>query len=181
MAKYMDYGEAIFKNEITIKGKHAEYLKFLSPNKSQDDETKQSKKYYLFDNYAKTFIVCTIIGLKSNRKVLEEDTTSMESAKIKDGALFRHRENLEYMYHMVVLVDNRHKSPKECVELAFSTDVAQIQKNIETVYAYFRGGIEQVYDEFKDMELKNEDEYIDMVWKYVENEHILLNPPQPTI
>jgi hypothetical protein len=105
----------------------------------------------------------------------------MESAKIKDGALFRHRENLEYMYHMVVLVDNRHKSSKECVELAFSTDEAQIQKNIETVYAYFRGGIEQVYDEFKDMELKNEDEYIDMVWKYVENEHILLNPPQPTI
>jgi hypothetical protein len=182
MAKFIEYEDNIFKNAMSFKGKHAEYLRFLSPNKSQDEETKQSKKYYLFDSYIKTFIVCTILGLKNGVKS-EEDNSSKDSnnSYIKESMIFKYQEKLEYVYHMVILLDNREKPPKECVELAFSTDEAQIQQNIETVYSYFRGGIELVYEKFKDMELKSDDEFVDMVWDFIEDYYNLQNPPQPTI
>jgi hypothetical protein len=180
MAEFMDMEKMVFP-EIILKGKHAEYVKFLCTNKSQDDDIKQSKVRSLFDNYLQCFLVCTILGLKNGIKKDVDTSSNVQDAHIKENTFFRRLYELEGIYHMVILLDNREKSPKECVELAFSTDEQQILKNVETVYSYFRGGLEFVYDKFKDMQIKENDEFIDMLWDFIEDYHELQDPPLPSI
>lgn len=152
MARFINNQEQtlnyIFKEKIIITGKHATYLKKLTKYTSfSNDPSKEDIALKVFERNINTYMVSTLIGLKFNKKS-PIDNSSTELANIVTETLFndKNAENLEYIYHMVILLDDTTLTEKERVERAFSTDENVIKENKDIFNSYFRGGLELLYN-----------------------------------
>lgn len=153
MAKFINNEEYslkyIFKDKISITGKHSTYLRKLTKYTSfSNDPVKEDKALKVFEKNINTYIVATIIGLKFNKKSpIDNSSTELPTNIVTETILNdKNAETLEYLYHMVILLDDITLTEKERIERAFSTDENVIKQNKEIFNSYFRGGLELLYN-----------------------------------
>lgn len=156
----------MFKGDIAITGKHAYYMKVLS------DRDNNSER--LFNRYIDVFMNAAIIGfIYGEKEDIDKDSDYKdETARIFYDVINREKQNLEFIYRIIMLLDDTKKlSKEERIERAFKDDVYSDRKekkeaNLELFYSYVRGGISFLYDKLNGI---NIDDRITNIKEFVED------------
>ena len=143
----------MFTGDIVIKGKHADYARFLW--RSQNDSRQNIAD--VFQELMDLYMVAPIIGVQNGLKSPEDNSTKtlvrMFSDKVNKEQL-----KLKLIYRLVMLCDNSAKlSDDEKISRAFKED--DNEENMKIFNSYVRGGIEWLYEEFTEG-ANTKDEYI---------------------
>jgi hypothetical protein len=140
----------LFDKEFEFKGKHATYCRFLK------DEIK------LFKTFREVYTVSAIIGFLNTSKSKKDDE-KVQPASVLPSELAQKRPALTYIYRLMMLLDNADGySIKDYQDRTFRDDAdadahpEKLAANMETFNAYALGGIEILYDVFKDCKTKKD-------------------------
>jgi len=137
----------MFEHDYTMTGSHATYLKYLAKDKENNP--------YIFDRYIDVYMNAVIFGLLYGRTA-EKDTESKDRARIYADAFAREREYCTFLYRLVMILDKTISiSPEDRIDRAFRYDsdeksIEKFNKNMELFNSYVLGGIEVLYERFKD-------------------------------
>ncbi|WP_020375125.1 hypothetical protein [Sulfobacillus thermosulfidooxidans] len=129
----------MFDQDVVIYGRHARYVKFLVNHKP------------VFKRYIDVYMVGSVIGLLEN-SYAEIDKDSTDEAKILAGQFARERTKCEFLYRLVMLMDEADRlTPEERLKRAFQDDARDpesLSKNMERFHGYVRGGIDYLHERF---------------------------------
>lgn len=137
----------MFEHDYTITGIHATYLKYLAKDKENNP--------YIFERYIDVYMNAVIFGLLYGR-TSKKDTESKDRARIYADAFATERENCTFLYRLVMILDKTISIlPEERVDRAFRYDsdeksIDKFNENMELFNSYVLGGIEVLYEKFKD-------------------------------
>ncbi|WP_226537432.1 hypothetical protein [Fictibacillus halophilus] len=149
----------MFENDITISGKHATYTKFLV------NEAKVFKRY--IDVYMNGAIFGFLYG-----RISEKDKDSTDRARIYADALATERLKCDFIYRLIMLLDETSNITIERkIDRAFRDDAKQDtsenhKANMNLFNSYVLGGIEALYDKFTEDTTTKED-YIHKIHEVV--------------
>jgi len=161
----MEIIKETFGGDILLKGKHATYAKFLSPTTEKKEKIDNRKPADIFKRVIDVYMVAAVIGLERGLRA-NEDKTSSDEVRIFAGAVNTEKLNLEFIYNLVMLVDNSQGlSADEKISRAFKNDNPKV--NFELFTSYVRGGIEWLYEQFSQATIR--DEYLEKVFEMVRN------------
>lgn len=137
-----------FTSDYKFHGKHAEYVHFLTKllNQNRDDGIN------LFQRVVDVYMIAPIFGLMYNR-FSNIDYSSNTSSTISFSTINNERDRLEYIYRLIIMCDVRvNRTNKEAVDQAFKydDDKEQLAINDATFNGYVLGGVEYLYEYFKD-------------------------------
>lgn len=133
----------MFDTNITIKGKHATYLKFLCEKTKLLGENNSKNGAGIFKRYIDVLLVSPLFGIMKNRRS-EEDKTSEDKANILAEQTIKEQKNLDFVFKIVLLNDNsKNLTPDEKIDLIFRKG-----GDMDLFMAYVRGGIEYLYEFF---------------------------------
>ncbi len=144
----------MFDRDYSLRGKHATYVKYL-------DDTG------VFDRYIDTYMIGAVMGFLHNRPVCI-DTTSTDRANILTEQFAREKLNCEFIYRLVMLLDEtRGLTLEQRIDRAFRDDAdkEKMKENMELFHSYMRGGVEYLYEKFE--ECVTRDDYINKVYEIV--------------
>lgn len=140
--------------ECKITGKHALYMKFLCKAR-----TGKKEGVNVFDRNIDLYMIAALVGLKNNAKGKVDNTKNEsggeETATIQLQQMENNRADLEYIYRTIMLLDNSEVlTEKERIARAFrfDNDDSKFLDNMKIFNSYVLGGIEIIYDYFKDDE-----------------------------
>ena len=142
----------MFDAQIKITGKHALILQKYCKDKGTDQDVDfvlsnncgEDKKCYVFDTRIMCYMVAAMLGIDSKRSVeVDSDKGINAVANIFVEVLGRNKDNLDRIYHHMILSENASLSPDVKIKKAFSIvpeeNSAQEQHRLEN---YVRGGLE---------------------------------------
>ena len=140
----------LFDKEFEFKGKHAEYCRFLRNDIG------------LFKTYREIYTASAIIGFLNSKSAKKNDE-KVQSASILPSELAQKRTILTYIYRLIMLLDEKENyTIKDYQDRTFRDDAnadenpEKLIANMEIFNSYARGGIEILYDKFKDCKTKKE-------------------------
>lgn len=147
----------MFESDITINGKHATYMKFLV------NHAKLFARY--FDVYVNAAILGYLYGKKS-----QKDSESTDRARIYADVLIKEKKQIEYIYRLIMLLDDEIISKDERINRAFRWDAynngKELEQNIKLFNDYVFGGIEILYEDYCS-DCTMEEDYIDKAYDVV--------------
>jgi len=148
----------MFDRDFELKGKHAQYTKFLV----------NSAK--IFKRYMDVYMVGAIIGFLHGRQE-KIDQSIADDARIFAEVFNKERSRLEFFYQLIMLLDeSTGLDEQQRIDRAFRvTDAAQeaMQANMELFHSYVFGGIEVLYEKLAE-DSTTIDDYINQVYQVVE-------------
>ena len=152
----------MFTSDILLKGKHASYADFLSKSTEQNDKSKKVAGVLdtIYDVYAMGAVIGLYLGLKA-----PEDKESNDTKRIFAEKVIKEQLNLEFIYRLVMLVDNSVATNEEKIGRAFKED--DNKNNMELFNSYVRGGIEWLYEQFTST-ANTKDEYLEKIYEIVD-------------
>lgn len=131
----------LFEKNITITGKHATYLKFLSAK--TELLNKNAKVAGVFDRNIDVFMIAPLFGLLYEMKS-PEDKSSDDKSNILVEQLVREKEKIDFVYRLINLADkSQGLTSDEKIDSVFRKS-----GNEQLFFDYFRGGLEYLYDFF---------------------------------
>jgi len=139
----------MFDKDYVVKGKHAHYIKFLNTNAKNSESEKYGKNAAIFPAAIDIYCVAPLIGVAYNR-MPPVDNTSSETNNIHADAIIRRQRELDTAYRLVMLTErNSELSDDEKVTRAFRDDEIpeKLAANLDLFHAYFRGGIEWLFEQ----------------------------------
>ncbi|AIY06810.1 hypothetical protein Plano_2845 [Planococcus sp. PAMC 21323] len=133
----------MFTDDIVLHGKHAQYVKELG-----DSENK------LFNRYLDVFMNSAVIGLIFDKREVRDKESQYKDTSISifAAAINKEKANLDYIYRLIMLLDDSGNIDLEGrINRAFrddaNSDVSdRHQKNLELFKEYALGGITILYD-----------------------------------
>lgn len=138
----------LFDKEFEFKGKHATYCRFLK------DEIK------LFKTFREVYTVSAILGFLNSTKAKADDE-KVQPASILPSELAQKRPALTYIYRLIMLLDEADGFDiKNYQDRTFRDDAdveehpEKVKANMELFNSYAMGGLEVLYDKFKDCKEK---------------------------
>jgi len=148
---------AMFKKLIRFTGRHADIMqKYCREKGSEQDisfvvsnNTGEMKNIYIFDNRVHIYLVGGMLGIiYKKQSPIDKSTDTISS--IMPEILDKQRQNLERMYHHMVLSEDNNLTADEKIKKAFSINKADEewdseQKRLEN---YVRGGLEIIDEIF---------------------------------
>lgn len=145
----------MFEGDIVITGKHAYYMKVLS------DRDNPSERF--FNRYIDVFMNAAIIGFIYGEKddVDRDSEYKDETARIFYDAINREKQNLEFLYRIIMLLEDKNNlSKEERIERAFKDDLYKDREdkkeaNIELFNSYVRGGISFLYNKLNGINIED--------------------------
>ncbi|UTY39265.1 hypothetical protein NMU03_00040 [Allocoprobacillus halotolerans] len=143
-------------NEKVFHGKHAEYVIFLCKDRGQINESGLN----LFQSKIELYILAPVIGIIYNRKAQTDPGPKKTTIQLQQ--INNYQDDLEYVYRIVLLLDNRENlSYEERLDRAFKydNDEKKTAENMKIFNEYVLGGIEYIYETFNDS-LGNEEELL---------------------
>lgn len=151
----------MFTTDILLKGKHATYAEFLSKTTEQNNKSKKVAGVFdtLYDVYATGAVIGLYFGLKT-----PEDKDSTDSKRIFAEKVIKEQLNLQFIYRLVMLVDNSLTTNEEKVARAFKDE--DNKDNMQLFNSYVRGGIEWLYEQFTST-ASTKDEYLEKIYDIV--------------
>ena len=158
----------MFDKDMQIHGKHARYWKSLANLKGNAVVTADNFK--IFENYIHVYMVAPIIGLLNGRKAYEEDNDVIkDSAGMLAAIQIKYSSKLKYIYRLIILTDDSEGlSAEEKINRAFREDGNEesVKKGMELYEAYFRGGLEILYETFVEQCI-TDDDYIAKLYEFM--------------
>ena len=139
----------MFDAQYVIKGKHATYVKFLNAYQRRLDKESSSKNAGIFPLAVDIYMAAPLIGAAYNRMV-PEDSESQDSTTIFADAIISRQKQLDTIYRLVMLAERESDlSDDERVNRAFREDEIRdkLAANLDLFHAYFRGGVEWLYEQ----------------------------------
>lgn len=151
----------LFDKEFEFKGKHATYCRFLK------DEIK------LFKTFREVYTVSAIIGFLNSTKSKVDDE-KVQPASILPSELAQKRPVLTYIYRLIMLLDETEGFDiKNYQDRTFRDDAdveehpEKLKANMELFNAYAMGGLEILYDKFKDC--KEKIDVVNTLYEYLDD------------
>lgn len=163
-----------FSRPVRFRGIHAAYAQYLSKERGK----KRIGGVNVFTRIMDAYMVSILVGLKYNRTApFSESDVNMKdifgnqkefgdkkisSSEINSDTVHASQNQLNYIYRIVMLSENiRDLSEEEKIANAFKSenDPEKIEKNIELMNSFARGGLEILYDRFHGLS-NNEDEIL---------------------
>jgi hypothetical protein len=137
----------IFRGNIDIRGKHANYLKALSQERNEDSDSIK-----VFDTYLTAYFSAAVFGAKNGLTASVDTDSEISRATIYENAIATSQDFCDRCYRLVMLMDGRELSDKQRQENAFihgfdGQDNSGIKENKQVFHAYARGGLEYLYDQ----------------------------------
>jgi hypothetical protein len=155
----------MFDKDIILRGKHATYAKSLCPTQSNKGENSQGN-IAVFGRVLDVYMTAAIVGLVQGLRA-DVDDTSSDDVRIFTQQLVGAKLELEWIYHMIVLIDNsRQLDIDDKISYAFRGD--NEQDNLQLFDSYVRGGVEWLYNQF-DQHNTTHDQYISMIHTVVDD------------
>ena len=142
----------MFDSDFTINGKHATITKHFV------------KTARLFPANVEVYKCAVVFGLLYNTTAAV-DTDSEDDTDIPAGVLIKHRDELMFLYRLVMLLDTKSGlTDAEKADKAFRDDADpngadKVAKNMQLFNSYARGGLEVMYSLFLDG-CHTEEEYV---------------------
>lgn len=139
----------LFKS-YKFRGKHATYVKFLCTEKGQYKENRA----IIFERIIDAYMIGALIGFKYGKQAKINDSVA-DTSTISIEQMMGEEENLMYIYRLIMLCEKSSGlNEKERIERAFKSDLDEkkVEKNMQLFHSYVLGGIEYLYDTFKDCE-----------------------------
>ncbi len=149
----------MFENDINLYGKHATYIKYLV----------NDAKIYL--RYVDVYMNAAVLGFLNGKKS-NKDNTSNDQARIYADALVREKRNLDFIYRLIMLLDDTDNPyEEEKVNKAFrydsqiktEKDKDNLNNNLLIFNSYVLGGIEFLFEKYTNG-CSNRDDYIDRIF-----------------
>lgn len=133
----------MFTDDIILNGKHAQYVKELGSSENQ-----------LFNRFLDVFINAAVVGLIFDKRETRDKESEYKdtSVSIFAAAINKEKANLDYIYRLIMLLDDSEKMSLEGkINRAFrddsNSDVSnKHQVNLELFKSYSLGGITILYD-----------------------------------
>ena len=163
-----------FYRPVRFLGIHAAYAQYLSKERGK----KRIGGVNIFSRIMDAYMVSILVGLKYNRTApLSESDLYMKdifgnqkefgdkkisSSDINSDTVHASQNQLNYIYRIVMLSENtRNLSEEKKIANAFKSenDPERIEKNIELMNSFARGGLEILYDRFQGLS-NDEDEIL---------------------
>lgn len=160
----------MFESLVTIRGKHAYYMKQLTSIELSHDE-----KISIFKRNLDLYITAAIIGFINDREE-EQDLSSYNdaSAKIEVEQLVKESKNLEMIFRTIMLLNDSGNADEEVqIRRAFRDDSLKEvnnnhEHNVGVFENYIRGGISILYGAMIENAAVKSD-YIKNIYAYLEN------------
>ena len=134
----------LFDKEFEFKGKHATYCRFLK------DEIA------LFKTFREAYTISAIVGFLYGTKI-KPDSEKTQPASILPSELAQKRADLTFIYRLIMLLDPVEGfTVKDYQDRTFRYDAEsdkypeKLKANMELFNSYAIGGLEILYDRFKD-------------------------------
>ena len=138
----------LFNKEYEFKGKHATYCRFLK------------EKIHLFKTFREAYATCALVGFINDRRA-DRDTAKQDDkvqpASILPGEMAQKRLDLAFIYRlMMLIIPIENGTEKDYQDRAFRYDAdegnysVELQECMKIFNSYVLGGIEILYDVFKD-------------------------------
>lgn len=151
----------MFAKDFNITGKHGDYMRKLT---GEIDENKNKFFRYAYDAYKCVAIIGFIYGRKAKRDISSKDDYTIFLSQINNI-----RDDLEFSYRMIMLLDTDHESNfEERLQKAFNYFGTEKAKSDEILFEeYSLGGIEILYEKLiKDT--NKSDDYISNLFAFVQ-------------
>lgn len=146
----------MFDRDFTLTGKHATYLKFLAVKNSKEDEAEAiTNSAKLLERYIDVYMNAVVWGILYSKRA-SRDTSSKDRARIYADAYAAEHANCEFLYRMVMLLDESvDLTADERIDRAFRYDAdekkkEEFQQCMDLFHDYVRGGLELMYEQFTD-------------------------------
>ena len=149
----------LFDNEIEINGKYATMARFLKEDAG------------IFATFREAYLTSAIVGFLNKSKETKDNSDKVQAASIFPNELSKRKADLKLLYRIIMLVE---ESPDFTIDdymnRAFRDDAEESNKdklksNMALFNSYVCGGLEFLYNEFKDT--KKMDEVINVLYEYV--------------
>lgn len=134
----------MFSKDYTIKGIHADYMRYLIGSSEGSTLGKSSK---IFDYGYQVLFIAPLIGVSYN---LKPEITKIENMNftVPIQQIINNKSRLEKIYRMVLLSEKSLKlDTDERVDFVFKPNKLEKVRGNELFKSYVRGGIEWLYDE----------------------------------
>lgn len=155
----------MFKSNILMTGKHAEYMKKYSIDKQAEEQfefqvfdNKGSKKtIYIFSTMIQAYMCAAMLGIIEN-KCVTEDKSSSVTANIFADIVMKNTPKLERIVQFMILSSDEVGTDQKIKEaFTINKDEAYIQNRLTS---YARGGLEIIDSYFSDCQI-----YSDVAYK----------------
>ncbi len=151
---------AMFKKQIKIYGRHALIMQKYCKDKGGEQDVSFSVSnndgninghFYIFETRIGIYMVSAMLGIINNKQV-EEDSDKKVYSSIMVDMLEKQRDNLDRIYHHMILSNASIDSTDAKIKKAFSIISNDEQCDIEQhkLENYVRGGLEIIDDLFED-------------------------------
>ena len=146
----------LFENEIEFNGKYATMVRFM-----KDD-------LGLFGTFREAYVISSIIGFINEREMTDDNQDKVQAASIFPNELTKRKQDLRFIYRLIMLLkdepdftldDYKNRTFKEDPE----DNMDIIKQNMEIFNSYACGGIEFLYEQFK--ECSRLDECVDTLYE----------------
>lgn len=158
----------MFDKDMQIHGKHARYWKSLTNLPGNAAAT--ANNFKIFENYIHVYMVAPIIGLLNGHKAYDDPKDEIkDSAGMLAEIQIKNASKLKYIYRLIVLSDDSEGlTAEEKINRAFREDGNEesVRKGMELYNAYFRGGLEILYETFVEQCI-TDDDYIEKLYEFV--------------
>lgn len=147
----------MFENDLVINGKHATYTKFLVTEEE------------IFKRYIDVYMNAAIMGFLYGR-MSEKDSESNDKARIFADVLAKERNRCDFIYRLIMLLDETTKlTIEERIDRAFRDDAKGDKSdthiaNMRLFNKYVLGGIEVLYEKFTE-DCTTKEDYIDKIYE----------------
>ncbi len=138
----------MFESEYYFYGSHKEKLFYLAKDKGVEREDSIN----IFQRVVDVLIMAPLVGLIYNRKSKPEPSSTNKST-VFPSTIKNERSKLIFVYRIVMLLDSRNElSKQERLDRAFryDNDPKKTEENMKLFNEYVLGGIDYLYDHFKD-------------------------------
>lgn len=150
----------MFDREYTFTGTHANQVSKLTS--SLDNNSRK----VLFNTFIEVFVSAPIIGFLYARKGEKNRDNGVEK-KIFTDAMLNHKDEIEYNYKLIILLDKEHEEDNEKrLDKAFRT-FEHSKEDLELFNSYVLGGVEVLYEKLIGT-ATNIDEYVNNLYDFIE-------------
>lgn len=165
-----------FSKPVKFRGKHAVYAQYLSKERGKE----RIGGVNIFSRIMDAYMVSILVGLRYNQTATIDESElyakdyfgnakeygdkTISSSDINSETIHASQDLLNYIYRIVMLTENvRNISEEEKIANAFKSEnnPDKIDKNIELMNSFARGGLEILYDRFHGLS-GDEDEILRM-------------------
>lgn len=146
----------MFDKDFVFYGKHANYAQFLCKDKRVESETRAN----VFETLVDLMLVAPLFGVIYGRYVPENDKSVEGKASVQLAQISSRRTKLTECYRLVMLANyNGDYTNASKIDQAFRHDLDRDieNPNMKIFESYMRGGIEYLYEKFKDADSKGAD------------------------